>query len=111
MRNLGLVLSCITLARPMLAEPASQAPARVVTSYALTSAQDFWAEEYPNAWTLLASNDGQSWDVLDTQTGQMTEDAPCSRHVFHVPNRTAYRIYRLRIDAKDENSHQQVSLS
>ncbi|HUC84924.1 MAG TPA: hypothetical protein VL970_07015, partial [Candidatus Acidoferrales bacterium] len=111
MRNVGLLLFCLICASWTSAAPVAQPPARVVTAYALTSAQDFWAEEYPGAWTLLASNDGQSWDVLDTQTDQTTVDAPCTRRVFHIPNQKAYRIYRLRVDAKPKGTPQQVSLA
>src|SRR5208283_5054810 len=54
---------------------------------------------------------GKSWEVLDTQTGQTTEDVPCSRQVFHIQNQKAYRTYRLRIEAKENSSSPQISLS
>jgi lysophospholipase L1-like esterase len=40
-----------------------------ITRYALTSANDF-DERDPSAWTLEASNDGETWDTLDIRSAQ-----------------------------------------
>ena len=72
-------------------------PARVVTEYALTSAQDF-SNPDPGAWHLLASNDdGRSWTVLDIQTNQAF-NARSQRRLFSIRNQSAYSTYRLQVD-------------
>jgi len=86
------------------------APARIVTSYALTSILDVWASFDPAAWRLLASNDGRTWDQLDVLTNQQST-GPSIRRVFHISNKTAYRIYRLRVDADVGNSDRGVALA
>ncbi len=82
-----------------LATGQSTAPkaARVVTEYALTSAQDF-SNPDPEAWHLLASNDdGRSWTVLDVQTNQMF-NVRSQRRLFSIRNKIAYNTYRLQVD-------------
>jgi len=79
-----------------LAQPATARPARIVTEYALTSANN---GEYadPADWRLLGSNDGESWEQLDRQTNQAFA-ARSQRRVFAITNRAAYRFYRLRVE-------------
>jgi hypothetical protein len=86
------------------------APARVVTSYALTSILNFGARRDPSAWRLLASNDGQAWDLLDVRTNQISTGAGI-RKLFNISNQTAYRTYRLQVDANVANTPQEVWLS
>jgi hypothetical protein len=70
-------------------------PARIVTEYALTSAQDF-SNSDPEAWRLLGSNDdGRSWTTLDVQTNQLFRSRS-QRRVFGVNNQAAYNAYRRR---------------
>jgi signal transduction histidine kinase len=90
-------------------EPAP-APARVVTSYALTSVLDIWASFDPAAWRLLASNDGHTWNQLDERVNQQSSGAG-SRRVFTISNQTAYRIYRLQVDADVANADKGVALA
>jgi signal transduction histidine kinase len=102
-------------AASVLAGPASSTPpARVVTSYALTLVPDFqWYN--PSAWRLLASNDGQSWTVLDVRTNENpntgTSQTYGMRQVYEVANQTAYRSYRLQIDANSMQGPCQVGLA
>ncbi|MFD1051107.1 discoidin domain-containing protein, partial [Kibdelosporangium lantanae] len=72
----------------------------VVTSYALTSANDYPGRN-PKDWTLQGSNDGgQSWTDVDKQTGQTFSDPFQTRKFTVTPaNTTAYTNYRLNITA------------
>ena len=93
------VLACWCILVPFLAlgQAALPKPARIVTAYALTSAQDF-SNTDPEAWRLLASNDdGRSWTTLDVQTNQPFRSRS-QRRVFAVNNQTAYNAYRLQLD-------------
>ena len=70
---------------------------KVVRQYALTSANDFPLRD-PQAWRLLASNDGgKTWVTLDQRTNEVFSERH-QRRVFHISNHTAYNIYRLQID-------------
>jgi signal transduction histidine kinase len=70
---------------------------KVVRQYALTSANDFPLRD-PEAWQLLASNDGgKSWVTLDQRTNEVFSERH-QRRVFRISNRTAFNIYRLQID-------------
>ena len=111
MRFLRLLF--VWLAFPGLLAPgqsAAPAPARVVTSYALTSVLDLWGGQDPGAWRLLASNDGQSWTQLDQRTDQQPV-GPGFRKLFQIPNQTAYRIYRLVIDGNVTHTSREVALA
>ena len=54
---------------PWVAYQFAGATRNVVTSYSLTSGDD-WTDRDPTAWLLEGSNDGSSWTRLDTRTGQ-----------------------------------------
>jgi signal transduction histidine kinase/CheY-like chemotaxis protein len=71
--------------------------ARVVTSYAITSAFDDEGGD-PADWRLLASNDDDEpkWVTLDTRTNQ-TFNARSQRRVYELSNRVPYRVYRLHV--------------
>jgi signal transduction histidine kinase len=86
------------------------APARVVTSYALTSVPDTWPTSDPSAWHLLASNDGHTWNQLDERVNQQST-GPSTRRVFKISNQTPYRIYRLQVDANVANAPLGVGLA
>jgi signal transduction histidine kinase len=111
MRKLWLLLiwqvSACLLA---LGQQDAPAPARVVTSYALTSVPDLWDERDPSAWRLLASNDGQTWTQLDLRTNQLSVRANY-RKLFHISNQTPYRIYRLAVDENVTHSAREVGLA
>ena len=66
--------------------------ATLIKSYVI-KADSSGNPEYPSAWTLQASNDGDQWDVLDTRNGQ-TFTLGQSR-TFIVTTDTAYKQYRL----------------
>lgn len=50
----------------------------------------------PKNWTLEASNDDQTWTVINTQTNQTNWDYG-EKRVFSVDNNEKYRYYRLNI--------------
>lgn len=92
-----LALCCFFAHSVATGQSAAPKPARMVTEYALTSAQDF-SNSDPGAWHLLASNDdGRSWTVLDIQTNQ-TFNERSQRRLFSIRNRIAYNTYRLQVD-------------
>ncbi len=71
----------------------------VVTSYALTSANDFPGRD-PRDWQLQGSNDDQAWTNVDVQTGQTFPERFQTRKFNTTPvNTTAYTYYRLNITA------------
>ncbi len=50
---------------------------------------------YPTAWTFDGSNDGETWSVLDTRSGQSL--AKANWYDFDTVNTVAYLYYRLKI--------------
>ncbi|MBB3209527.1 hypothetical protein FHS27_005367 [Rhodopirellula rubra] len=65
----------------------------VVNGYSLTSANDM-ADRDPKNWTLKGSNDGRTWNTLDSRSD---EDFP-TRHMsrsFRFDNNRPYQHYRL----------------
>ena len=48
---------------------------------------------YPKDWTLQGSDDGETWDDLDTQTGQNLSDK--AEHKYTLTLRKAYKYYRV----------------
>ncbi|AXE83696.1 glycoside hydrolase N-terminal domain-containing protein [Streptomyces sp. Go-475] len=84
----------VDAAAPAVVWQADLPRAVAVTSYTLTAAPDR-PQDDPRRWTLEASQDGQSWVTLDTQSpGAPIADRGESR-TFRVTNSTAYRAYRL----------------
>jgi hypothetical protein len=70
-----------------------QAPSSyVVTSYTITSANDF-PERDPLNWNLQGSNNGSSWVTIDSRSNQ---DFPnrFQKRTFSFSNTTAYTYYR-----------------
>ncbi|UII23845.1 basic secretory protein-like protein [Fulvivirga ligni] len=67
--------------------------AAVITSYSLTSANDFAARD-PLNWTLQGSNNGTSWTTIDSRNGV---DFPnrFQKKTFSFSNSTAYTYFRL----------------
>lgn len=71
--------------------------AYAVTSYAITSGNDA-PERDPDNWTLQGSNDGVTWEVVDTQTGAAGSWTARNQTVaFEIDNTTAYKMYKLDI--------------
>src|SRR5690606_22319193 len=66
---------------------------QVIGAYTFTSANDA-SQRDPKNWTLQASNDGEDWVVLDTQTDQVFEDRFMTR-IFTIDNTDAYLFYRV----------------
>ena len=48
---------------------------------------------YPKDWTLQGSDDGETWDDLDTQAGQNLSDK--AEHKYTLTLRKAYKYYRV----------------
>lgn len=73
---------------------------RIITAYLLTSGNDA-PERDPKNFNLTASNDGQTWTVLDTRTN-VEFPIPLPRKdtkSFSFNNSTPYRFYRLNFTA------------
>ena len=76
--------------------PASRT-VRVLSGYALTSANDSPARD-PRDWRLLGSNDrGATWQILDARRNE-TFAQRFQRRVFSLTNEAPYFLYRLQID-------------
>ncbi len=71
--------------------------AHVVTQYALTGFNHA-APRGPRSWTFHGSNNGTSWDLLDTQAHSAAWTA-LEHHEYPIANTTAYLYYRLSGDA------------
>ncbi|MFZ6012208.1 MAG: T9SS type A sorting domain-containing protein [Bacteroidota bacterium] len=73
----------------------------VVTSYAITSANDA-PERDPLTWTFQGSNNGTTWTPLNSQSNQ---DFPnrLQRREFSFTNTTAYTHYRLNMTNNSGN--------
>ena len=67
----------------------------VVGSYAITNAFSYVGRN-PKDWQLLASNDGENWDVLDEQIDQKFTVRMNSRE-YPVNNKNSYQYFRLNI--------------
>ncbi|MGV9979999.1 hypothetical protein ACWDUH_20210 [Micromonospora wenchangensis] len=80
--------------------------AAVVTSYAVTSAND-WPDRNPRNWVFEASTTGGSWTPLDTQSNQ-TFVTGFHRNTYSFSNTTAYRYYRLRVTATNGSVNMQI---
>ena len=65
---------------------------RVMNKYALSTANDAAPRDCV-AWTIEGSNDGSSWDTLDTRSG-ITWSARLQTQYFEFSNSVAYNKYR-----------------
>ena len=83
------------------------ASGQVVTAYSLqTQAYSTDGPYAPKTWTFQGSNDGSSWDTLDTQTN-ITDWAAlwaCEKF-FIISNTTSYTYYRLNFSASNHASY------
>jgi hypothetical protein len=82
--------------------------AYVVTQYRITSANDGDSRD-PKDWEFQGSNDGgMSWDILDVQTNQ-DFTARFQTKTYPFSNSTAYKVYRLNINANNGASQTQLA--
>lgn len=71
--------------------------AQHIATYSLTSANDSPSRD-PKDWNLAGSNDGATWTVLDTRTGE-TFAARAQTNTYDFTNASSYTYYRLNITA------------
>ena len=81
--------------------------AQRVTEYTITSANDA-PDRDPVSWTLSASNDGETYELLDTRENQTFDQRELTR-VFIVDNSEAYTSYRLEVQANGGGALFQVA--
>jgi hypothetical protein len=62
----------------------------------------------PTSWTFEGSNNGSSWDTLDTQAG-VTSWAIGSKKTFSFSNTTSYLYYRVNVSANNGGSYLAIS--
>ena len=80
--------------------------AAVVTSYAVTSANDS-PDRNPRNWVFEASTTGSGWTPLDTQSNQ-TFITGFHKNTYSFSNTTSYRYYRLRVTATNGSPNMQL---
>ncbi|MGG4146333.1 discoidin domain-containing protein [Paenibacillus algorifonticola] len=76
----------------------------IVTSYAITSANDVPARD-PKNWTLQGSNDAANWTTLDTRTNEAFATRFLTK-TYTFSNSTAYSYYRLNVTANSGGAAQ-----
>jgi hypothetical protein len=83
------------------------AASHIVTNYSIrgTSYGTNTGTYGPNAWVLEGSNDGSTWDLLDTVTGQTGWTVSEVRNFTCDAATTAYRYYRYTISANNGADH------
>ncbi|MCI9532133.1 MAG: carbohydrate-binding protein [Lachnospiraceae bacterium] len=69
--------------------------AEVVTVYAITSANDSPNRD-PKSWTLKGSKDGETWVVLDEQSGQAFSKR-FEQKIYEIENTESYAHYRIEV--------------
>ncbi|MHB9131775.1 MAG: chitobiase/beta-hexosaminidase C-terminal domain-containing protein [Armatimonadota bacterium] len=74
---------------------------KVVTSYAITSANDRTKD--PMDWTLQATNDYITWTTLDARVGE-TFTSTGQQQVYSCTNATPYCMYRLNVTSNSVNN-------
>lgn len=87
---------------------ADLAGAAAVTSYSLTAAPDR-PQDDPRRWTLQASQDGQAWVTLDTQTPEGSFAGRGETRAFRIADTTAYRTYRLTFTPGESSTGFQIA--
>jgi hypothetical protein len=73
----------------------------------ITSGNDA-ADRDPKDWQLLGSNDGNTWDVLDSRMGQAFEGRNQTK-IFKTTNTTGYMRYKWYVSATNGSVDFQVS--
>ena len=69
--------------------------------YRVVSSNDSTPTRQPNAWTMQGSNDGSTFTVIDTQTGQTSWGNFEQRSFTCATQSTAYRYFRLNVTANN----------
>lgn len=73
---------------------------KIIIKYSVTNASSAstvsYATRAPKNWTFEGSNDGLTWDILDTQTDQISWESSQKR-TFSITNTRPYLTYRLNI--------------
>lgn len=93
------------------ADAAPQSTQKVISQYALTSANDF-PQRDPRDWRLLGSNDeGATWTELDERQGEVFQERHEQRW-FPVESPRPFERYRLQIDrVRDPSAVRMVQLA
>jgi hypothetical protein len=78
-----------------------------VKQYSITSANDSPTRD-PKKWTLQGSANGSSWTSLDARENQQF-DARFQKRFFEIENTTAYKFYRLNIEANGGDGNTQLA--
>ncbi len=81
--------------------------AAVVRSYSIASANDVPGRD-PSAWTLYASNDGETWTSIDAREGISFPNRQMTK-TFGFENNKAFKWYKLEITANGGESLTQFS--
>jgi Ricin-type beta-trefoil lectin domain/NedA-like, galactose-binding domain len=92
---------------PWIAYRFGGATSHVVTSYSVTSGDD-WTDRDPTAWELQGSNDGTNWTTLDTRTGQRFENRAQTNY-YAFSNANSYNGYRFYVTANNGSVDFQVA--
>ncbi|MGI6270091.1 MAG: discoidin domain-containing protein [Candidatus Howiella sp.] len=77
-----------------------------ITKYALVSANDD-PDRDPKSWKLYGSNDGETWDLLDTRSDEVFYGRKLKR-IFAFSPEAAYSSYKLEITENGGNAHTQL---
>ncbi len=80
--------------------------AKVLTKYELVSGNDHTTHpgRDPKAWTLSASNDGETWTVIDEITDNAF-DANTTAYEFALDTTTAYKYFKMVITENNGAAH------
>ncbi|MDQ2720008.1 MAG: DUF1735 domain-containing protein [Bacteroidota bacterium] len=81
--------------------------AQIIGAYTITSGNDA-PERDMKDWNLAGSNDGTTWTVLDTQTGETFSGRNLTKR-YEFTNTTAYMQYRINVLANNGSNLIQVS--
>jgi hypothetical protein len=87
------------VATPWVAYQFAGTTRQVVTSYSVTSGDD-WTDRDPTAWELQGSNDGTSWKTLDTRTGQRFGNR-MQTNFYAFSNAVSYNRHRFFVTANN----------
>lgn len=85
---------------------------KIIIKYSITNASSAstvsYATRAPKSWTFEGSNDDLTWDILDTQTDQISWGSSQKR-AFSIVNTKPYLIYRLNIITNNGSSDTAVN--
>lgn len=81
--------------------------AQILGAYTLTSGNDA-PERDAKDWNLQGSNDGSTWTLLDSKSGESFSDRNLTKR-YDFNNHTAYTYYRLNITANGGSDRLQIS--